>query len=37
VFLLLCPLLGWRHLEVTAKRGYYLGMKDTQGGKQQIG
>jgi len=22
VFLLLCPLLGWRHLEVTAKRGY---------------
>jgi len=22
VFVLLCPLLGWRHLEVTAKRGY---------------
>src|SRR5262245_1266567 len=22
VFLLLCPLLGWRHLEVTARRGY---------------
>ena len=22
VFLLLCPLLGWRRLEVTAKRGY---------------
>src|SRR5262245_49181016 len=22
VFLLLCPLWGWRHLEVTAKRGY---------------
>jgi hypothetical protein len=22
VFLLLCPLLGWRHLQVTAKRGY---------------
>jgi DDE superfamily endonuclease len=22
VFLLLCPLLGWRHLAVTAKRGY---------------
>lgn len=22
VFLPLCPLLGWRHLEVTAKRGY---------------
>jgi len=22
VFLRLCPLLGWRHLEVTAKRGY---------------
>jgi hypothetical protein len=22
VFLVLCPLLGWRHLEVTAKRGY---------------
>jgi DDE superfamily endonuclease len=22
VFLLLCPLLGWRHLEVTAHRGY---------------
>jgi hypothetical protein len=21
VFLLLCPLLGWRHLEVTARRG----------------
>lgn len=21
-FLLLCPLLGWRHLEVTARRGY---------------
>ncbi len=23
VFLLLCPLLGWRHLEVTARRGYH--------------
>jgi hypothetical protein len=22
VFVLLCPLLGWRHLEVTARRGY---------------
>ena len=22
VFLLLCPLLGWRHLEVTPRRGY---------------
>lgn len=22
VFLLLCPLLGWRHLQVTAQRGY---------------
>lgn len=22
VFLLLCPLLGWRHLEVTERRGY---------------
>ncbi len=22
VFLLLCPLLGWRHLEVTSRRGY---------------
>jgi len=22
LFVLLCPLLGWRHLEVTAKRGY---------------
>jgi hypothetical protein len=22
VFLLLCPLLGWRHLEVTGRRGY---------------
>ena len=22
VFLLLCPLLGWRHLEVTVRRGY---------------
>jgi hypothetical protein len=22
-FLLLCPLLGWRHLEVTAHRGYH--------------
>jgi hypothetical protein len=22
VFLLVCPLLGWRHLEVTARRGY---------------
>ena len=23
LFLLLCPLLGWRHLEVTARRGYH--------------
>ena len=23
VFLLLCPLLGWRHLDVTARRGYH--------------
>jgi hypothetical protein len=23
VFLLLCPLLGWRHLQVTARRGYH--------------
>jgi len=23
VFVLLCPLLGWRHLEVTARRGYH--------------
>lgn len=23
VFLLLCPLLGWRHLEVTTRRGYH--------------
>jgi transposase len=23
VFLLLCPLLGWRHLEVTERRGYH--------------
>ena len=23
VFLLLCPLLGWRHLEVTPRRGYH--------------
>ena len=22
VFLLICPLLGWRHLEVTSRRGY---------------
>jgi hypothetical protein len=23
LFVLLCPLLGWRHLEVTARRGYH--------------
>ena len=23
LFVLLCPLLGWRHLEVTAQRGYH--------------
>ncbi len=23
LFLLLCPLLGWRHLEVTTRRGYH--------------
>lgn len=23
VFLLLCPLLGWRHLQVTTRRGYH--------------
>jgi len=23
LFVLLCPLLGWRHLEVTTRRGYH--------------
>src|SRR5262249_56755825 len=23
LFVLLCPLLGWRHLQVTARRGYH--------------